>query len=154
MAWSESDLEDALDGSDASVSGGSKRGSSVPDADDTNQLPLTLVIPGKPPSLNTYYSGQHWSKRKRVRDDWHEKVALLAPDIEVTDYPVSVTCEVRFSDGRGQYDTDNCVAAAKLITDGLEEAGVLDGDTPKHIDSVTLRSVRHGDEPEVMYRLD
>jgi len=147
VRWSESDL-DNLPG-DATVA---DREHPDEDADDAT-LPLTLTVPGKPPSLNDLYSGQHWSKRKKVRDEWHERVAMLAPDVTVTDYPVSVECEVRFSDGRAQYDTDNCIVACKLITDGLEEAGVLAGDAPKHVQSVTLRSVRHDADPLVIYRI-
>jgi len=63
-------------------------------------LPLTVEIPGKPPSLNAFYSGMHWSKRKKTRDKWHEKVGLLAPDVTIDEYPVAVSCVVYWGEGR------------------------------------------------------
>ncbi|MCS4162760.1 hypothetical protein GGP94_003208 [Salinibacter ruber] len=102
-------------------------------------LPLTIEVPGKPPSLNAFYSGMHWSKRKKTRDTWHEKTALHAPDVSVKEYPVAVECVVLWGSGR-RYDAENLAAGSKLITDGLVEAGVLRGDGPKDIRRVSLEA--------------
>jgi len=102
-------------------------------------LPLTIEVPGKPPSLNAFYSGMHWSKRKKTRDTWHEKTALHAPDVSVEEYPVAVECVVLWGSGR-RYDAENLAAGSKLITDGLVEAGVLRGDGPKDIRRVSLEA--------------
>jgi len=102
-------------------------------------LPLTIEVPGKPPSLNAFYSGMHWSKRKKTRDTWHEKTALHAPDVSVEEYPVAVECVVLWGSGR-RYDAENLAAGSKLITDGLVEAGVLRGDGPKEIRRVSLEA--------------
>jgi hypothetical protein len=109
--------------------------------EDGHALPLTVEIPGKPPSLNAFYSGMHWSKRKKTRDKWHEKVGLLAPDVTIDEYPVAVSCVVYWGEGR-RYDAENLAAGSKLITDGLVEAGVLRGDGPKEIRRVTLEARR------------
>jgi len=102
-------------------------------------VPLTIEVPGKPPSLNAFYSGMHWSKRKKTRDSWHEKTALHAPDVAVEEYPVAVECIVLWGSGR-RYDAENLAAGSKLITDGLVEAGVLRGDGPKEIRRVSLEA--------------
>lgn len=110
----------------------------VSEPDDAT-LPLTIEVPGKPPSLNAFYSGMHWSKRKKTRDTWHEKTALHAPDVSVEEYPVAVECVVLWGSGR-RYDAENLAAGSKLITDGLVEAGVLRGDGPKEIRRVSLEA--------------
>ena len=150
--WTESDLGNWS--GDATVQDGvASNNIEQPENVNDATLPLTIMLQGKPPSLNAWYSGQHWSERKRVRDEWHAKVARNAPDVVVRDYPVAVECEVMFADGRAQYDTENCVTASKLITDGLVEAGVLKGDQPKHVSEVTLRSTVHDGKPCVFYRI-
>jgi len=106
---------------------------------DDATLPLTIEIPGKPPSLNAFYSGMHWSKRKKTRDTWHKKTAMHAPDVAVDEYPVAVECVVLWGSGR-RYDAENLAAGSKLITDGLVEAGVLRGDGPKEIRRVSLEA--------------
>jgi len=102
-------------------------------------LPLTVEVPGKPPSLNDFYAGMHWSERKKTRDTWHRKTALHAPDVQVETYPVAVECVVFWGQGR-RYDAENLAAGSKLITDGLVEAGVLRGDGPKDIRRVSLEA--------------
>lgn len=114
---------------------------------------LTMRIQAEVPSLNDYYAGEHWTQRKRTRDNWHLLVASEAPDVRVEEYPVSVECEVRFGDGRKQLDVENVAATAKLITDGLQECGVLDGDSPKYVREVTLRSTLHDGPTTVLYSL-
>lgn len=112
--------------------------------DDAGQdLPITIEVPGKPPSLNDYYSGQHWSERKRTRDQWHTTVAAIASDLDpVDEYPVAVDVTVGFGHGRQRYDTDNLIPAAKLVTDGLVACGVLKDDGPNQITHVALRAER------------
>jgi hypothetical protein len=83
----------------------------------------------------------HWSERKRIRDDWHEKVAMVAPDATVDEYPVAVEVVCFWGEGR-RYDAENLAAGSKLITDGLVEAGVLEGDGPKEVRRVSLEARR------------
>ena len=111
---------------------------SVDESSDAT-LPLTIEVPGKPPSRTAFYSGMHWSNRKKTRADWHEKVALLAPDVTIEQCPVAVACVVYWGSGR-RYDAENLAAGSKLITDGLVEAGVLRGDGPKEIRRVSLEA--------------
>jgi hypothetical protein len=82
-------------------------------------------------SLNDYYAGEHWSERKKTRDAWHLMVKAEAPIIHIEDYPLSVECEVRFGDRRKQLDSNNTAAVCKLVTGGLRECGVLEGDSPQ-----------------------
>jgi len=123
---------------DLDLSGDCQINEPVSDPDDAT-LPLTIEVPGKPPSLNAFYSGMHWAERKNTRDRWHEKTALHAPDVSVEEYPVAVECVVFWGEGR-RYDAENLAAGSKLITDGLVEAGVLRGDGPKEIRRVSLEA--------------
>jgi hypothetical protein len=60
MAWSESDLEDALDGSDASVS---NRGQPAPDADDTNRsASMQAVAKGSSPRGEMNDTERRWAR--------------------------------------------------------------------------------------------
>lgn len=136
-ANSEEELEQAIEGS-ASLR-------STPDDTPTGELPLVIEIPGKPPSLNDFYSGMHWAQRNKTKDRWHEKVGLYAPDVQVETYPVAVECIVFWGEGR-RYDAENVVMASKLVTDGLIMAGVLEDDGPKQIRRVALEARRMEDD--------
>jgi len=154
--WSKSDLDDAVSGGDAEVletpySNGTEQPESA--SADEQGVVLRIEVEAEVPSLNDYYAGEHWSKRKQTRDQWHLLVKSKAPNVHVEDYPVSVECEVRFGDGRKQLDSVNTAAVCKVITDGLQECGVLDGDSPEYVREVTLRSVMHDDPTTVIYRL-
>lgn len=109
-----------------------------------------IEVLGKPPSLNKFYSGVHWSVRKAIVDEWHTLflMALRAsgcPRIVATPINVSVTL---FCKGR-LLDADNVVVSAKLFCDSLVLGSYIPGDSPKYISSVTL-ACRKGKEDKVV----
>ena len=96
---------------------------------------IRLSIPIVAPSLNKWYAGGHWSKRKKVVDIWHDAIWILCrqdkiPSVE--EYPVCITTKSYFK-GRRQRDTSNCFAANKMAEDGLVKAGILKDDTPQYV---------------------
>jgi len=79
--WSESDLEDALDGSDASVS----RGTSAPNADDTNRsASMQAVARGETERGRMNQTERRWAHRLGASDDvldwWYESYRVRYGD--------------------------------------------------------------------------
>ena len=65
-------------------------------------------------SLNRYYSGVHWSIRKKDADYWHLLTLSAIQGLKPTNKPVILT--FYFNDG---LDISNHAAMAKMIEDGL-----------------------------------
>jgi len=94
---------------------------------------LRLFVPGRIVSWNTFYSGKHWTHRKRLRDEWHMRV--LAALREVGDVPtlgrayIGVMAHIK---GRAHVpDTSN--VWFKAVEDVLVDQGVLPDDNPDHV---------------------
>jgi len=106
----------------------------------------TVTVPALPPSLNAYYAGAHWSKRKRDADEWHlafgmaYKAAKLPTMLQ---YPITLSCTL-FCKGNVR-DADNSVIGAKFAGDALVEYGYLPNDTPQYIPTVILSSKKSED---------
>ena len=100
---------------------------------------LTIVLDGeRAPSWNVLYAGQHWSKRKAMRDAAHLVVrAALPPDARLFDAPVDVTVTACYP--RQPIDADN--VSAKLYLDALKGV-ILRDDNPRWVRSVTTISKR------------
>lgn len=96
-----------------------------------------------PPSLNKFYAGMHWSKRKAIVDEWHIRLleAFRRADLPQhlpTPIMLSVT---QFCKGIVR-DSDNGVVSAKLCGDALKEYGYIIDDNPTYIRSVELQCVK------------
>lgn len=90
------------------------------------------------PSLNVWYSGCHWTKRKKIADLWHIKIALLSSQLTPVKFPVELSMHFQFGKSRLIYDASNCAAAFKLIEDGLVRAGILPSDDHKTIRQIAI----------------
>ncbi len=66
-------------------------------------------------SLNAYYAGKHWSKRRQDAEYWHLLTQSASNKIKVVNNPVILT--FYFNDG---LDISNHAAMAKMIEDGLK----------------------------------
>ncbi len=88
-------------------------------------------------SLNAYYSGKHWSVRKKDADFWHALVFYslhnlrLKQPVEMAQTPVSLTC--LFNDS---LDCSNHAAMVKMIEDALKGT-IIQDDSPKYVKSIT-----------------
>lgn len=113
-------------------------------------MKITFEIPLKTPSLNQWYSGGHWSKRKKVADEWHDAVWAVMREKKIkpiTDFPISVT--YRFYMKR-LLDPSNTITAPKLIEDGLVKAGIIPDDTARYIGRIVLDAPEKGNDRVVV----
>lgn len=100
------------------------------------------------PSTNTIYAGIHWAKRKRHADDAHLAVKIAAKGVAKFTKPVSLTFQPLIN-GRTR-DTLNNSYWAKLVEDGLVRAGVLEDDSTKWVQPVTIMPVIKADESKMV----
>lgn len=106
----------------------------------------TITIPALPPSLNAYYAGVHWSKRKKDADQWHMAFGMAYKAAQLPtllQYPITLSCTL-FSKGNAR-DADNCVIGSKFAGDALVKYGYLPDDSPKYISTVILNSKKSED---------
>ena len=91
-------------------------------------------------SLNAYYTGKHWSVRKKDADFWHQLVhyslcemrAKTGQTLQMFETPVQLT--FLFHDN---LDCSNHAAIAKMIEDALKGVLIKD-DSPKYVRSMTI----------------
>jgi len=93
--------------------------------DDYNEIEIQLP---KPPSLNHFYSGKHWTSRssKKVSYYSHIKKALDSIDSWTMD---RFSIDVRYN---CRYDVDNAIVCTKFLSDYLRNSGYVKDDTPKY----------------------
>ena len=87
---------------------------------------VTLVLP-KPPSLNKWYSGKHWSVRKKQKEIY---TGYIQGQLEAIDafsmdrFAIDVQYNCR-------YDVDNAITCVKFLADYLRGNGYVGDDTTK-----------------------
>ncbi len=99
-----------------------------------------LTIPRVCPTLNKWYAGTHWRKRKEIADLWHEEVWIICVQDaikRITRFPVIITTQTWYKPYRDEdkfkRDTANCFPANKLAEDGLVRAKILPDDTTEYV---------------------
>lgn len=95
---------------------------------------ITIVFDNKLTTLNDYISAERTNKFmaakiKREETEYIRLSAMSSP--KVTRYPVKVIIHWHCKSQRT--DPDNIAFAVKFILDGLVKAGVLGGDTWRHV---------------------
>ncbi len=100
---------------------------------------MKIVVPDLLlPSWNEFYAGMHWSKRKGLADTIRMQVLAATPiEAETFSGPVNI-CVTAYRPRA--LDSDN--VAAKLVIDGLCDAGLLQDDSPRWLHDVTTRGRR------------
>lgn len=89
------------------------------------EIVLTL---GKVPSLNSFYAGSHWTKRKKAKDAALKEVKEQLGFNQGPAYnSFRVTANVRY-----RYDLDNSIIAVKFTSDALKALGWIKDDSPKY----------------------
>ena len=92
--------------------------------------------------------GKHWASRSRRAKA--AKVHVMAAlafarwDREPVRSPVAVIVTRYLGPRERALDPDNAVSACKPLLDALVHHGVIAGDTPAHIQDISVRSVRGG----------
>lgn len=91
----------------------------------SKELVVTL---GKVPSLNSFYSGTHWTKRKRAKDAALKEIKEQLGFNPLPPYrSINLRASVRY-----RYDLDNSIIAVKFVCDALKELGWIVDDSPKY----------------------
>jgi len=89
-------------------------------------------------SLNEFYSGKHWSNRKKIKDN----ITLLvkAQTKEIIDYPCDVEYDFWFK--KNPLDCSNaCGGMVKMIEDCI-----FPDDSPKIVRSIKVSSQKRNDD--------
>ena len=95
------------------------------------EIVLTL---GKVPSLNSFYAGSHWTKRKKAKDAALETIkGQLGHNKGAAYNSFRVTAYVRY-----RYDLDNSIIAVKFTSDALKPLGWSKADRPKYFRRMLL----------------
>lgn len=96
-------------------------------------------------SLNKWYSGEHWSKRKKLKDQY--KLLIKSQFKQVLLKSNTYEVEYIFTFRIRPLDASNCVAMVKLIEDVIFE-----DDNYKIVESITIKS-RKGVEDSVEIKI-
>lgn len=110
------------------------------------QKPIKIVLEGeRPVSLNAYYAGMHWTKRKAEADRVHWMIHILnQKEKPLLKHIVDIAMHVYFKSR--PLDADNIMA--KMYIDGLKGKVIVD-DSPKYVRSVTTVSLTDRENPRV-----
>ncbi|WP_277810670.1 hypothetical protein [Chromohalobacter canadensis] len=101
---------------------------------------MQLFVEFLGPSTNAIYSGTHWSKRKKAKDEacMATLAAVRAAGVHPVTGRVDLVFRPRLGKGVRRRDTSNASMTAKLLEDALVKAGVLADDTEAHVRRVIL----------------
>lgn len=114
---------------------------------------LKIQVQGIPPSLNKYYSGMHWTKRKSITDEWHLRFLAAFRKAKMPKplkHPITL-CVIEFC--KRIRDSDGTVMASKFAGDALVKYGYLPDDNPSYIPTVVLQS-RKGTEEKTLLLIE
>ena len=95
---------------------------------------INIELP-KPPSLNQFYAGKHFSIRLK-----HKKEYFAALEEAFKDYEdfTAETFSIHVSHN-SRYDTDNCILAIKFTADYLRHRGWVKDDTKKYFKYLSIK---------------
>ena len=88
---------------------------------------VTVTL-GKVPSLNSFYAGSHWTKRKKAKDAALQEIKEQLGYNTLPSYrSFRIVAYVRY-----RYDLDNSIIAIKFTSDALKTLGWVIDDSPKY----------------------
>lgn len=101
---------------------------------------IQLTVPGKPMTVNASPKTNYWAVAKEIktwRSDtaWHAKARRLRTPVKGP-----VTVHIRPQTPGRLSDAGACFWAAKGAVDGLVDAGLLVGDSPKYVSGLLLHA--------------
>ena len=88
---------------------------------------VILNLP-KPPSLNAFYAGRHWTARTRAKESYFKSIEEELKDVSkftTERFSLSVRYNCRF-------DVDNSIICIKFLADYLRNNDYVTDDTPKY----------------------
>lgn len=103
---------------------------------------FTFTIPEVAPSLNKVLR-THWSDVRRLKAYWARLIWLERLERRADMHPPFVKAKVSIvRQSLKQLDTDNLYGSAKVILDALVSNGVIEDDSPDHIELTVTQ--QHG----------
>ena len=97
-------------------------------------IEIDLNLP-KPPSLNQFYAGRHFTVRQKYKKEYFN---ALEEAFKNYDEFFAETFEIDvFHNSR--YDTDNCILAIKFTADYLRHRNFVKDDTKKYFKKLSIR---------------
>jgi hypothetical protein len=87
----------------------------------------SFTYSGQGLSSNKWYSGMHWTKRQKLKEEWKAKFYPLICASGILPMP-ALRLSLRY---RSKFDADNCTAMIKLLIDQIKGWFIPD-DTPKY----------------------
>lgn len=100
-----------------------------------------IEIDHLPPTLNQFYSGVHWTARKRWKDAWDK---FFLAEFRKNKLPRSlktpiIVASVQYCKSKVR-DGDNSVIGPKFFQDVLVKYGYIPDDSYKNVSSVVLQT--------------
>ena len=96
---------------------------------------LVLEIPLiKPPSLNAYYSGGHWTKRQKSKQAYFADISSFFDKYDAFNAKMF---EVHLS-YNARYDCDNAIVAVKFLADSITSLGIVRDDSKKYFQKMSI----------------
>ena len=101
-----------------------------------------LLIDAQLPSLNQYQYAcrSHWSKGREFKKDVETlvcnsiKIALLQKKLRKVEKPCEIFIE--WHEKTKRRDVDNIQSAQKFILDALQQCGIIENDSRKHVKQI------------------
>ena len=119
-------------------------------------MTVTLTHYARPWTINAERSGRHahWSVTGRMTREWREAFGLLAMgQLRHKMKAADITVEIVMAKG----PLPDCGAnytAIKAAIDGIVDAGLLPGDGPEHVRSITMHAPVKGKQDRMTIRLE
>jgi hypothetical protein len=93
---------------------------------------ISFIIRPEEVSSNKFYSGCHWSKRKKIADKYHYLVkSQLSQKLDMINKPVEIIIKYN-----NKFDIDNQGIMSKMIIDALKGVVIKD-DSRKYFKRLT-----------------
>ena len=98
-----------------------------------NMITLELILP-KAVSLNTLYSGKHWTYRKKVKDAYKKEVETALDGYDRY-HAESMRIRIAYN---SRHDVDNVILVSKFVADTLVANRWILDDSTKYYKSLRI----------------
>lgn len=100
------------------------------------QKSISFSLEYKFPTLNDWYSGNHWKIRSVIKKKSHSYISSLLNDIPEKPEIITFTISLRYNLPRR--DADNMLPVVKLFVDCLKNNNWILEDSPKYFKSFEI----------------
>ena len=116
---------------------------------------MKLIIKGTLPGRNEAENAAraHWTKGRDFKHTWTDYVAYQTVGQCTAPFDRPAKVRVTFYEPNQKRDQDNVISGLKYVCDGLVKAGVLKGDSPRHLRFESVRVEYDRDNPRIEVEL-